>query len=797
MFNTLFAPKTPTTGLPGDLVLGLLSAKLMFADTDLNITYVNPSLRQMLRGMEADLRRDLPNFSTDTLVGSNIDVFHKNPAHQRGMLAQLNTPHVARISVGGRALSFTATPVMDPKTHRKIGFVVEWTDLTTQAALERMQALVNASVEAMSQGDFSKRVPVDGVRAEDLGAAHATNKLMDTLQQLIGEMNQMAAEHEKGDIDVVIGVDHFQGDFRRMAQGVNDMVGAHIAVKKMAMNVVREFGEGNYEAPIEQLPGKKAFINGIIEQVRGRLRDNAAQAAENLRIRRALDGSPSSVMIADDQGVIRYVNRSVMTLLGGIESELRQTLPHFSAQEDKILGANFDIFHRNPAHQRGIMDRLREPHVAQVKFGTSTIRLTATPLFGPDGKRVGAMLEWLNRSAEVAAEEAIADLVDGASRGDFSRRFEIAAANGFIKQLGDGMNQLLSTTDANLDAIGQALQKVAAGDLSQRMDGEFQGVFASLQNDLNGMTDQLAGTISQVISAAEALTGAAGQVSSTSQSLSQGASQQAASVEETSASLHEMASSVQQNADNAGVTDGMATQAAREAEEGGVAVTRTVEAMKSIAAKIGIIDDIAYQTNLLALNAAIEAARAGEHGKGFAVVAAEVRKLAERSQVAAQEIGQLAGSSVEMAEKAGTLLATMVPSIRKTSELVQEIAAASGEQSTSVSQINAAMNHVNGATQQNASAAEELSATAEELSAQAAQLQELMAFFNLQAARAGAAAVTAKARASAAESRSADAKRAPARPGAPASNKPWAAVNGKRAAPSSTPDIDESHFSRF
>jgi methyl-accepting chemotaxis protein len=175
----------------------------------------------------------------------------------------------------------------------------------------------------------------------------------------------------------------------------------------------------------------------------------------------------------------------------------------------------------------------------------------------------------------------------------------------------------------------------------------------------------------------------------------------------------------------------MAAKAAKEAIEGGEAVTKTVEAMKAIAQKISIIDDIAYQTNLLALNAAIEAARAGEHGNGFAVVAAEVRKLAERSQVAAQEIGQLAGSSVKMAEQAGSVLTQMLPTINKTSELVQEISAASGEQANGVSQITTAMNHLNGATQQNASASEELSATAEELSGQAAQLQDMMAFFKL------------------------------------------------------------------
>jgi methyl-accepting chemotaxis protein len=176
----------------------------------------------------------------------------------------------------------------------------------------------------------------------------------------------------------------------------------------------------------------------------------------------------------------------------------------------------------------------------------------------------------------------------------------------------------------------------------------------------------------------------------------------------------------------------MAGKAAQEATEGGIAVKQTVEAMKAIASKIGIIDDIAYQTNMLALNAAIEAARAGDHGKGFAVVAAEVRKLAERSQVAAQEIGELAENSVKTAESAGKLLDDIVPSIARTSDLVQEIAAASQEQSSGASQINTAMNQMNQLTQQNASASEELAATAEEMTGQAEQLQSLMAFFKIE-----------------------------------------------------------------
>ncbi len=258
-----------------------------------------------------------------------------------------------------------------------------------------------------------------------------------------------------------------------------------------------------------------------------------------------------------------------------------------------------------------------------------------------------------------------------------------------------------------------------------------QGDTSSLLFAIGQMVARLSDIIGEVRAAADNLSSASEEVSATAQSLSQNASEQAASVEETSASVEQMSASIAQNTENARVTDAMAVKAAREAGEGGEAVGQTVTAMKTIAGKIGIIDDIAYQTNLLALNAAIEAARAGEHGKGFAVVAAEVRKLAERSQVAAQEIGELAANSVALAERAGKSLEEMVPSIRKTSDLVQEISAASGEQSSGAAQINAAMTQISTTTQQNASASEQFAATSEEMSGQAEQLQQAISFFRV------------------------------------------------------------------
>ncbi|ALT78258.1 methyl-accepting chemotaxis protein [Paucibacter sp. KCTC 42545] len=407
-------------------------------------------------------------------------------------------------------------------------------------------------------------------------------------------------------------------------------------------------------------------------------------AAENARVKQALDICSTNVMIADPDGNIIYNNLSVAQMMQRNEGELRKALPAFDSR--RIVGSNFDQFHRNPSHQRNLLGGLKSEYKTEIKVSSLTFSLIANPITAADGTRLGTVVEWKDRTAEVAAEAEVGAMVDGANQGNFASRIALEGKEPFFKMLGEKFNSLVET---------------------------------------------VSGTIREVRVAADQLSGASDQVSQTSQSLSHSASQQAASVEETTASLQEMAASVKQNADSATVTDGMATKAAKEAMDGGQAVGMTVDAMKQIATKISIIDDIAYQTNLLALNAAIEAARAGEHGKGFAVVAAEVRKLAERSQVAAQEIGALASSSVQMAEKAGDLLSNMVPSIQKTSELVQEIAAASGEQSEGVSQITAAMNHLSSTTQQTASASEELSATAEELSAQAAQLQEQMAFFRL------------------------------------------------------------------
>ncbi|AYG60362.1 methyl-accepting chemotaxis protein [Rhizobium jaguaris] len=315
-------------------------------------------------------------------------------------------------------------------------------------------------------------------------------------------------------------------------------------------------------------------------------------------------------------------------------------------------------------------------------------------------------------------------LADAVSIGDLNQTIE-HKSNDEIRDLVNSMQRMT----ANLRNTADIATKISNGDLMVTPKPLSEKDVLGLA--LEQMVERLRGVVADAISASENVSAGSQELSASSEQVSQGATEQAASAEEASASMEQMAANIKQNADNAAQTEKIARQSAKDAEASGDAVSRAVSAMRTIAEKIGIVQEIARQTDLLALNAAVEAARAGEHGKGFAVVASEVRKLAERSQSAAAEISSMSSDTVTAAAEAGEMLGRLVPDIRKTAELVSEISAACREQDIGAAQINEAIQQLDKVTQQNAGASEEMSATSEELAAQAEELQASIAFFKV------------------------------------------------------------------
>jgi methyl-accepting chemotaxis protein len=555
----------------------------------------------------------------------------------------------------------------------------------------------------VAQGKFDSRMIHIPARTELTGLSRDMNDMLDQLEACFRDQDTAIKYASKGQYFRKVQVTGLRGTFHAAMVSIN----ASLAITEEQANVERK-------SAIE----KQAFVDREL-----------LTAAENMRIRNALDKCSTNVMIANASNVIIYMNETVTAMMQQNEAELQKSLRHFEAK--KLIGQNIDVFHVEPSHQQMMLASLRSTHRTQIKIGDIHFGLAASPIIDASGTRLGTVVEWADRTSEVETENELSSLVEAAAAGDFSSRLALHGKSGFFEKLASGMNQLLDSSEQGLNDIAEILAAFAEGDLTKRIQKDYEGLFGKVKESANATAETLTQVMDEVLSAAGALSDAANQVSATAQSISQAASEQASSVEETTSQIDAMSASITQNSDNAKIADNMATKTSTEAIEGGTAVERTVSAMKQIAHRIGIVDEIAYQTNLLALNAAIEAARAGEHGKGFAVVATEVRKLAERSQQAAREISELATSSVSQAEAAGKLLDEIVPSVQKTSELVQEIAAASTEQSESIIQIGGAMGQLSSATQQNASASEELAATSEVLSSQANQLQQSIAFFNV------------------------------------------------------------------
>jgi methyl-accepting chemotaxis protein len=472
---------------------------------------------------------------------------------------------------------------------------------------------------------------------------------------------------------------------------------------RQAIHVFGRIEDGDYATVISARSGDEVgqVLGSLAKMQSGlkeRLERDAAAAAENARVRVSLDKVSTSVMIADVDGKIIYLNDSVFALFRNRAAEIRSQIPAFDP--DRLLGSSFDAFHRSPAHQRNMLGKLIGSATADFSLGSARLRVIASPVLDGAGVRLGTVVQWIDRTEEVRVEDEVKGVVERALAGDLTSRIATTGLTGFFAVLAEGVNSLMVNT----------------ADLVRRVD----------------------------VAAAEVARGAA-EISRGNSDLSQRTEEQAASLEETASSMEEMTSTVRQNAENAAQANELAGAARAQAEKGGAVVSSAVAAMEEINASsrriadiISVIDEIAFQTNLLALNAAVEAARAGEQGRGFAVVASEVRGLASRSADAAKEIKALINDSVgkvsdgsHLVAQSGETLNGIVAAVKKVTDIVAEIAAASAEQNSGIQQVNVAITKMDEVTQQNAGLVEESAAAAEILRDQAAELQSLLANYRV------------------------------------------------------------------
>ena len=485
-----------------------------------------------------------------------------------------------------------------------------------------------------------------------------------------------------------------------------------------------------------------------LDRVRGALGERIAReqtlSEHMLRVKIALDNAGTPFRIADKTGTVVYANPKMFDVLRSIEPEMTAANPNFSVEG--FVGSNIgDLMGDRESYMKRL-EQLKSLTVGEWEIGGRIFNVTAAPVFDDNGVRLGTVGEWLDRTEQVAIERELATIVNAAAEGDFSRRVSLVGKSGFFLNLGQGLNQLLESSERGLHAVASVLQSLARGDLTQRLEGDYQGLFARLQNDANTTVESLSELVLEIREVSEMVNTAAREIAAGNADLSSRTEEQASSLEETASSMEELSATVRQNADSARQATALAANSNVLASQGGEMVQRVVgnmsdiqEGSKRIADIVGVIDAIAFQTNILALNAAVEAARAGEQGRGFAVVASEVRSLAQRSATAAKEIRELIVSSVarvddgvHLVREAGGTMTNVVSSFSEVARLVTDISGASREQSSGIDQVTRAVTQMDEVTQQNAALVEEAAAAAESLEDQARGLVELVSRFRLE-----------------------------------------------------------------
>lgn len=495
-----------------------------------------------------------------------------------------------------------------------------------------------------------------------------------------------------------------------------------------------------------EVPGTRRYDE--IGSVSRSLETISQKGLEAARLRSALDGCSTMVMVSNKRGDIIYVNPALLQMLQKFGAEIRKDLPAIDV--NNLIGVNIDAIDQSLSHDHVIAGSFTAGRELDIDAGSRRFRLTASPIQNASGTHLGIVLEWLDRTVELSMQSEIDRVINAARQGDFSQAIDLDGVDGTYRGLADGMNELTRVVSHATEELATMLAAMAEGDLDRRIEADFQGQLGDLKNHANNTASQLATIVGDVKTAAGEIASAASEINSGTEDLSHRTEQAASSLEETAAATDQMSSTVKQNAENAKEADQLAEAANRTASKGGKVVEQAVCAMTGIedsAQKItdiiGVIDEIAFQTNLLALNASVEAARAGEAGKGFAVVAQEVRQLAQRSAQAASDIKTLIQDSnnqvkdgVQLVNQAGEALGEIVGSIGKVTEIVQKISSASQEQSSGVQEINSSISNMDQMTQQNAALVEESTAGARALSDEAGKLSELMAFFKLNGASA-------------------------------------------------------------